>query len=264
MSSGFVSAGTDQEPIERDDEWLRAQQELEEERRRKAELGKQAEGKSLYEVLQQNKSESPGWLFLCDEKVAKQEAFEEKIKLKNQFRSLDEDEIEFLDSIMESTRAQEAAVKKETAEQLEAFRRYREEAEKVALEEGTADVTPAAEGEDWKIPARKRRRDKKDLLLPGKKRKSTAEGMGETLSTGEQKLDQEDKDSGKDDKQPVPVPAEAAKVQKSRPPANTATSASPIQAGGVNVTASEQIENKQAGKPAPISLGLSGYSSDSE
>lgn len=57
MSSGFVSAGTNEEPVDRDDEWLRAQQELEEERRRKAELGKQNDGKSLYEVLQQNKSE---------------------------------------------------------------------------------------------------------------------------------------------------------------------------------------------------------------
>jgi acyl-CoA reductase-like NAD-dependent aldehyde dehydrogenase len=56
MSSGFVAAGTDQEPVERDDEWRRAQQELEEERRRKAELGRQEGGKSLYEVLQQNKS----------------------------------------------------------------------------------------------------------------------------------------------------------------------------------------------------------------
>ncbi|EAU38842.1 conserved hypothetical protein [Aspergillus terreus NIH2624] len=167
MSSGFVSAGTDQEPIERDDEWLRVQKELEEERRRKAELGKQDGGKSLYEVLQQNK-------------MAKQEAFEEKIKLKNQFRSLDEDEVEFLDSIMESTRAQEAAVKKETAEQLELFRRQREEAEKTLLEEGSADVAPSAEGEDWKIPARKRRRDKnKDLLIPGKKRKSTVENLGD-------------------------------------------------------------------------------------
>ena len=57
MSSGFVSAGTDQEPIQRDDEWVRVQKELEEERRRKAELGKQDGGKSLYDVLQQNKSE---------------------------------------------------------------------------------------------------------------------------------------------------------------------------------------------------------------
>lgn len=59
MSSGFVAAGTDQEPVERDDEWRRVQQELEEERRRKAELGKQEGGKSLYDVLQQNKSKLP-------------------------------------------------------------------------------------------------------------------------------------------------------------------------------------------------------------
>lgn len=57
MSSGFVSAGTDQEPVERDEEWLRVQRELEEERQRKADLGKQDGGKSLFEVLQQNKSE---------------------------------------------------------------------------------------------------------------------------------------------------------------------------------------------------------------
>lgn len=57
MSSGFVSGGTVDEPVERDDEWRRVQQELEEERRRKAEMGRQEGGKSLYEVLQQNKSE---------------------------------------------------------------------------------------------------------------------------------------------------------------------------------------------------------------
>ncbi|BAE64247.1 unnamed protein product [Aspergillus oryzae RIB40] len=223
MSSGFVSAGTDQEPVERDDEWLRVQQELEEERRRKAELGKQADGKSLYEVLQQNKN-----------------------------------------SIMESTRAQEAAVKKETAEQLEAFRRHREEAEKVALEEGTADVTPAAEGEDWKIPARKRRRDKKDLLFPGKKRKSTAEVAGETLSTGEQKVNQKDREPGKVDKQSVSIPAEAVKAEKSQPSVSAASSVNPVRPGNAKVAVPEQTEKKPAAKPAPIALGLSGYSSDSE
>ncbi|KAB8238791.1 PSME3-interacting protein [Aspergillus alliaceus] len=250
MSSGFVSAGTDQEPVERDDEWLRVQQELEEERRRKAELGKQDGGKSLYEVLQQNK-------------MAKQEAFEEKIKLKNQFRSLDEDEVEFLDSIMESTRAQEAAVKKETAEQLEIFRRQREEAEKVALEEGSADVAAPAEGEDWKIPARKRRRDKKDLLLPGKKRKSTAEGASGTSSTGEQKADQEAKESGKGDKESVPAPANT-RARESQSPMKTASSTNPVPGNDAKAEGSEQSEERQAAKPAPVSLGLAGYSSDSE
>lgn len=66
MSSGFVSGGTNDQPIERDDGWLKAQQDLEAERRCKAEEGKQNDGKSLYEVLQANKGKylSPA-LLLC-------------------------------------------------------------------------------------------------------------------------------------------------------------------------------------------------------
>ena len=55
MSSGFVSGGTDEKPTERDEEWLKAQQEIEANRRRKEEDGFQQGGKSLYEVLQNNK-----------------------------------------------------------------------------------------------------------------------------------------------------------------------------------------------------------------
>jgi hypothetical protein len=55
MSSGFVSGGTADAPIERDDEWRKAQLEIDEKRRQKEELGKQNEGKSLFEVLQANK-----------------------------------------------------------------------------------------------------------------------------------------------------------------------------------------------------------------
>ncbi|GIK02764.1 hypothetical protein Aspvir_006825 [Aspergillus viridinutans] len=244
MSSGFVAAGTDQEPVERDDEWRRAQHELEEERRRKAELGRQEGGKSLYDVLQQNK-------------MAKQEAFEEKIKLKNQFRSLDEDEVEFLDSIMESTRAQEAAVKKETAEQLELFRRQREEAEKALLENSSADVLLSNEGEDWKIPARKRRRDKnKELLLPGKRRKSASEGAAERPSPSESKADAPKMQSpSKDSKTPaaveVPPAAEDAKTTKSLGPSSTSD---PQKANA----------SLPAAKSSTLSLGLAGYSSDSE
>ena len=54
MSSGFVSGGTADAPIERDDEWRKAQLEIDEKRRQKEELGKQNEGKSLFEVLQAN------------------------------------------------------------------------------------------------------------------------------------------------------------------------------------------------------------------
>ena len=59
MSAGFVSGGTTDQPIERDGEWLKAQQEIEDSRRRKEEESRRQDGKSLYEVLQANK----GWHF---------------------------------------------------------------------------------------------------------------------------------------------------------------------------------------------------------
>ena len=57
MASGFVSGGTTDQPIERDDEWLKAQEEIEVTRRRKEEESRQEGGKTLYEVLQQNKGD---------------------------------------------------------------------------------------------------------------------------------------------------------------------------------------------------------------
>jgi hypothetical protein len=113
--------------------------------------------------------------------VAKQDAFEESIRLKNQFRSLDEDEVEFLDSVLESTRAREAAVKKETAEQLAEFHRQREEAERSLLDDPSSEkpgpggsVKSPVEEEQWARSGKKRKRNKKDLLFPTKARKSSA------------------------------------------------------------------------------------------
>ena len=55
MSSGFVSGGTTDQAIERDDEWLKAQQEIEAKHRKREEDRRQEGGKTLYEVLQSNK-----------------------------------------------------------------------------------------------------------------------------------------------------------------------------------------------------------------
>lgn len=55
MSSGFVSGGTIDNPVERDDEWLKAQKELDAKRLREKEEKSQQGGKSLYETLQANK-----------------------------------------------------------------------------------------------------------------------------------------------------------------------------------------------------------------
>lgn len=55
--SRFVSGGTNEEPTERDDAWLKAQQEIESKRQEKVKIGEQAGGKSLYETLQANKGD---------------------------------------------------------------------------------------------------------------------------------------------------------------------------------------------------------------
>lgn len=57
MPSGFVPGGTTDQPTERDSEWLQAQKDIEATRLRKEEEHRQEGGKTLYEVLQQNKGE---------------------------------------------------------------------------------------------------------------------------------------------------------------------------------------------------------------
>jgi hypothetical protein len=182
--------------------------------------------------------------------VAKQEQFEEKMRLKNQFRALDEDEVDFLDSVLESTRAQEEAVKKDTADQLEVFRKQREEAEKAMLGSTTSESTPApAEEEDWAISARKRRRDKgKDMLLPGKKRKASTTEEGASPKT--------EGVATKSTSSPV-NDAQSAKAAENAVKSTLVTQAQ-------SSIPDKTTETKQPGKPAPAGLGLVGYGSDSD
>jgi hypothetical protein len=109
-----------------------------------------------------------------NELAAKQEAFEEANRLKNQFRALDEDEVEFLDSVLESTRAEEDRVRRETAEGLELFRKQQEEADKKARtgSEGVSvaeEGSPTGEEEQWMAGGRKRKRAKEKEVLKGVK-----------------------------------------------------------------------------------------------
>ncbi|KAG6832445.1 hypothetical protein H0H92_001491 [Tricholoma furcatifolium] len=54
--------------------------------------------------------------------IAKQEEWEEKTKLANQFRALEEDEIMFLDSIRERQEAEERLRKQQDGEEVKSFR----------------------------------------------------------------------------------------------------------------------------------------------
>ncbi|KAJ7181779.1 N-terminal domain of NEFA-interacting nuclear protein NIP30-domain-containing protein [Mycena crocata] len=59
---------------------------------------------------------------LAANKIAKQEEWEEKTKLANQFRALEEDEIMFLDSIRERQEAEERERKNKDGEEVQGFK----------------------------------------------------------------------------------------------------------------------------------------------
>ncbi|KZZ96010.1 NEFA-interacting nuclear protein NIP30 [Moelleriella libera RCEF 2490] len=165
-------------------EWEAVQQELDRKRaEQKARLASGGEERSLYDVLQANKA-------------AKQAAFEEQNKIRNQFRALDDDEIDFLDDVLAKKRLEEERVRRETEEGLRAFRQRQLETEHgngmtaaaaaaaaAAREGGDGAATQneggevkkegkedEAEAEDWAAARkRKRARDKDKGLVKKKK-----------------------------------------------------------------------------------------------
>ncbi|KAG9634481.1 hypothetical protein KCU95_g18801, partial [Aureobasidium melanogenum] len=240
--SRFVSGGTVDKPTERDEEWLKAQEQIEAARRKKEGENRQHGGKSLYEVLQANKD-------------AKQEAFEEAAKLKNQFRSLDQDEVEFLDTVMESTRAKEEAMKKETAERLEAFRRQQEDTEK-ASRGAAPEASNQSEGDTWAFNARKRKRTKDKEAIAGLKLRKTSSSATQMTPDATPSAASDDKIQSPPSPAPTPVNQSAKSVQPptaaidkavidkvDQPPATAAASTPP---------------------PPAAALGLAAYSSDDD
>lgn len=107
--------------------------------------------------------------------------------MKNQFRTLDEDEIEFLDSVLESTRAQEAAVTKETMEQLELFHRQREEAAKAEAANANLQDIISPEEQNWTTVHRKKRRREIEPLPGAKLRKRSTDQKSPTVEEPDEK-----------------------------------------------------------------------------
>ncbi|KAK0715117.1 N-terminal domain of NEFA-interacting nuclear protein NIP30-domain-containing protein [Lasiosphaeris hirsuta] len=137
-------------------EWLEVQKQLEAARAGRAlaaaapVVGPNGE-KSLFEVLQANKA-------------AKQAAFEESSRIRNQFRALDDDEVDFLEGVREQKRAEEERARRELEEGLKAFRERggeRGEGEREGEGEEEVDVGWAVVG------GRKRRRGEREA---GRKR----------------------------------------------------------------------------------------------
>ncbi|RSM16576.1 hypothetical protein CEP52_000278 [Fusarium oligoseptatum] len=167
MSNRFVSAGTigssgeiskdtgasaasTEQPLydsAKNKEWEAVQKELDAERRRREEQRVKA----------------------ATGEAAKQAAFEEQTKLRNQFRALDDDEIEFLDEIRANKRAEEERVRRETEEGLKAFReRQKGDAGEKPQDEPAAE----GEGESWGVGRKRKRVKERDVK--GLRRKVSA------------------------------------------------------------------------------------------
>lgn len=210
--------------------------------------------------------------------AAKEEAFQESIKLRNQFRNLDEDEVEFLDSVLESTRKREEEVKKETSEQLDLFRRQQEEKDRELLEggeevDGKAGSPTAGESQSaWAVNARKRKRTKendraglKGLKL--RKSSSTGEtpvGLRKASSTGETLAVPRTEAGYREPVEPQGTAPETASTGK----ASFGVSASPPPPPPpetITTKVSPKQENSVSPKPpGTLGLGLAGYSSDED
>ncbi|KAF4991100.1 hypothetical protein FGRMN_8036 [Fusarium graminum] len=178
-------------------EWEAVEQQLEAERKRREEQRVKAatgEGeKTLYDVLQANKA-------------AKQAEFEEQSKIRNQFRALDDDEIEFLDEIRANKRAEEERVRLETEEGLRAFR---ERQKGDTAQEGTDDAQEV--GESWDI---------------GRKRKRNKERDGKGFRRKVDSTEEIGKRNGK------PVEDSSRQVEEEKPKATTQPAAKPPERKG--------------------------------
>ena len=174
--------------------------------------------------------------------------------------------------MLESTRAKEEAVKRETTEQLDLFRRQQEEADKALLEEsgekedgeGGKAGSPTAGENQWAINARKRKRAKEKEVLKGvkvRKGSSTSEtpvGLGgERRGSASQEPDKgkaivSGQDSGEkktsSDKKDLEEEVIFEALASSTPVSGTTA---PLKQGA-----------GAASKPA--ALGLAGYSSEEE
>lgn len=186
--------------------------------------------------------------------------------MRNQFRSLDEDEVEFLDSVLESTRAKEAEVKKETSQQLDAFRGLQREAEKSAVPQ---DAEPVAEGaETWVTGPRKRKKGR-ESVIGGVKLRRVSTTEKQAVSPAADQSSQGDKRvslsaTGPTKKEEVPAEgAASASFDKQDATRSTASPKEAVKKQSPPETEKEGKPSKSSSPPA-VGLGLAAYSSDED
>lgn len=150
-------------------------------------------------------------------------------------------------------------MKKETAEQLETFRKQREEAEKALLDEASnaqasnPGAASAVEEDTWTTSGRKRRRAKDKETLVGAKLRKMSSSTRDNEPDEEQTTRSMKTQSDPKDKDPTMVKNASSTVESrvhSKPPSSEKLLSS--------IPASTKT------LAAPPGLGLAGYSSDED
>lgn len=181
--------------------------------------------------------------------------------------------MEFLDSVLESTRAKELAVKEETREQLEVFRKQQEEADKKAIDasggDGGGETAGSPTGESsetqWAVNARKRKRIKEDNRLKGGKiQKSSSASVVASLAAPNPDGSPWSKDKTSEDR-----PDTKSKITKAPEGTSSAESASSPHTVKKDVAVpslqSKATDKTDTTKPSGLSrLGLADYTSDED
>jgi hypothetical protein len=163
--------------------------------------------------------------------------------------------VEFLDSVLESTRKQEAAVKRQTREELEAFKRQQQEAEQAA--KGVVEPEAPMSTDTWTV-SRKRKKGRDDVLGGVKLRKA---------SSGAKAADDSAKVEGPASTPAMmaakePSPEKAASIVASSAEDAVSESAA-VKEASSPATAVAKLSTSPSPKPS-TGLGLVAYSSDEE
>ena len=174
--------------------------------------------------------------------------------------------------MLESTRAKEEAVKRETTEQLDLFRRQQEEADKALLEEsgekedgeGGKAGSPTVGESHWAINARKRKRAKEKEVLKGVKVRKGSSTNETPVGLGSERRESASQEPEKGD---AIVSAQDSREEKiSSAKKDLDEKVVPEGLASPAPTSSTTAPSKQNAGAAskPAALGLAGYSSDEE
>ena len=104
--------------------------------------------------------------------------------MKNQYRGLDDEEAEFLDSVLEATRKKEEEIRRETREGVDAFRKLQVEVEKKALGGEDEEGEEGVKKEEVQWVGHGKKRKKGPELLKGVKLRRVGEVQDEKKEEG--------------------------------------------------------------------------------